>query len=58
MDPVDLVPLRNVAFNDRQDVMEGETGRHPVPQAHDVTQHQPSGVLPLLAPNVEGLQLQ
>lgn len=57
-DPVYLVSLRYMAFNDGQDVMEGQSGHLSIPQAHNITQHQSIRSLPLLQTmDFEGLQL-
>lgn len=49
--------LRYMTFNDRQDVMKGQSRHVFIPQPHDVTQHQSSGSFILLSLDVEGLQL-
>lgn len=46
-----------MAFDDGQDIMEGQSGHALVPQAHDITQHKTGRILCLLTADVEGLQL-
>lgn len=52
-----LVSLRHMAFNDRQDVMQGQTCHFSTAKAHHITQHQSGSTLSLLTTDVDRLQL-
>lgn len=49
------VTLRCMAFDDGQDVMKGYSSHLSIPQAHNITQNQPVGVLSQVTLDFEGL---